>query len=155
MGFCVSTLVYGMSCGLFGSPGSTNPNSKCFTSSDGSFDLASLGDRDRDLQNVEWKTLKKSSSLYIYLCRRLFLLNVVTSSDSVSAPEFTYPSKINLITPSTFAFDHPYLIFWQLPHWSHLSFLVAFGLLSTAHQFPQACNYLIAFFDLGDFFLLI
>lgn len=78
MGFCVSTLVYGMSCGLFGSPGSTNPNSKCFTSSDGSFDLASLGDRDRDL------------------CRRLFLLNVVTSSDSVSAPEFTYPDFLTV-----------------------------------------------------------
>jgi len=75
IGFCVSTLVYGISCGLFGSSGSTKPNSKCFTSSDGSFDLASLGDRDRDL------------------CRRLFLLNVVTSSDSVSAPEFTYPKK--------------------------------------------------------------
>ena len=84
-----------MSCGLFGSQGSTNPNSKCLTSSVGSFDLASLGDRDRDLKNIESKTLK--STLFVYLCRLLFLLNVVTSSGSVSAPEFTYPIIANKI----------------------------------------------------------
>ena len=104
-GRLVSIFVYGMSCSFdVSSGGSWRSKSKCFISSEDSFDLASLGDLDLDLiismlkLSIFWR--------YSYLCLLLFLRSVATISDSVSIPEFRYPyiSNMKFIYITIFSF---------------------------------------------------